>query len=144
MQALPAPPGTRRFPVGKFLVSLAVAGCLAGIAWGVSLGDTSVRKIGKHVERVEPEDASPVVPGQASVVADLESGWEGELSIDGRRIPKDQVQFTRATAVISFTPGIGKDIERLAGGPHTATVIYWMTGEDPAGALRASWTFRVV
>ena len=126
------------------MITLAVAGCLAGIAWGVSLGDTSTRKVGAHVERVEPEAGSPVVPGQASVVADLEAGWEGELSLDGRPIPKDQVQFTRATAVLSFTPGVGKDIERLAGGPHTATVTYWMTGESPSTALRSSWTFRVV
>jgi len=93
---------------------------------------------------------------QEPIGGQLSEEYTGELEIDGRPIPLDQVerpepiQGDNAPAVrglsglnqVSFTPGPGKDISSLTPGTHTVRLLFWRkVGETSAQAQAYSWSF---
>ncbi|HEX2850188.1 MAG TPA: hypothetical protein VHN98_06535 [Acidimicrobiales bacterium] len=95
------------------------------------------------VTRVFPQ-SDAVALRQDAVGADLAFGYTGELAIDDHPIPLDQLQQVAAGngLRISFTPGNGKEFERLDAGRHCATVSYTTTtpGTSAAGSSY-TWCF---
>ena len=130
--------------IRRLLVALIVAGALGGIYWGFSQSTEPVRSMPEAVEALNPVPGAQTVPNQSTVTVDLQFGMVGVLIIDGKEIPDDQANYVRATGELSFTPGDGKELVRLPGGPRVATVIYWPEqGSRETDAREFSWRFTV-
>ncbi len=94
------------------------------------------------VRHVEPARGDRVLR-QAEIAVDLDPTYSGVLSIDGHRLPEDQLDRIAGLNRIAFTPAVGKDITKLSAGRHCATVELWPTS-DPAVPHRTyNWCFEV-
>jgi hypothetical protein len=146
---------------------LILAGALAvGIALiafaaadGVT-GDKSV-KPPANVDRLVPSSGQ-IVLRQSQIGIDLATGFRGELTIDGRKIPtydlapsgalcspvtikysgKDAV-YDPGLGTVYFTPGPGSTIEKFSPGEHSITARFWKLCEDESTASQFTWTFKV-
>jgi hypothetical protein len=116
------------------------------------------------VEEVTPTPSAIQVPQQSQIVADLKAGYEGRLVIDGVQLPTirlDQlgsvdikpgeqidvppgVLYEPGNATLTYTPSENAPIERFESGPHTVTVIYWLSEQGPSRARSFTWTFTSV
>lgn len=98
------------------------------------------------VEAVIPGNGSPAVLRQAEIGIDLASGWTGELSINGVPIPDDQLRRVDQLNQLFFTPGEGKEIERLNAGRVLVIASIWKfdEGETREDARQVSWSFTAV
>jgi hypothetical protein len=98
------------------------------------------------VEDVIPDNGSPSVLRQAEIGIDLAPGWTGELTINGIPIPDDQIRRNDPLNQLFFTPGEGKDIERLDAGVVVVQASIWrpVDGETRDDARQVSWSFKVV
>jgi len=81
------------------------------------------------------------------VTIDLNDTLTGDMALNGRVIPEDQLDRTPELGIISFRPGKGKDFERLPSGENSVVVYAWpRTAARPEpldkAPLRYSWTFR--
>ena len=136
---------TTRELLGKFLTGAIVIAVLVFLVVAVTSTETKVASLyPDHLESVTPGNASQNVPSQSSVVADLEFGYTGALIINGREIPKDQVDEVIATGELRFSPADGKEFRRLPGGAVTATVVFWPSqGDRETDAASFSWIVNV-
>ena len=94
------------------------------------------------VKHVEPAPGDQVLR-QSEISADLDPTYTGVLSIDGHRIPEDQLQRIAGLNRVALTPGAGKDFTKLAAGRHCATVEFWPTAEPNAPHRSFPWCFSV-
>ena len=93
------------------------------------------------VLRAFPERNS-VALRQEAIGVELAFGYDATLQIDSRPIPDDQLDRVSGINRISFTPGEGKEIERLSEGRHCASVRYFGAGAPPDTPSRLySWCF---
>jgi len=97
------------------------------------------------VEAFEPPDGSPGAIRQSRIGVDLAPGWTGVLQINGIEIPEDQLQRNDPLNQVYFTPGEGREIERLAPGPVVVVALIWRAGfgETRDDARTVTWRFRV-
>ena len=118
---------------------------LVGLVYTLSSTETKVPlRYPEHLEGVTPENGSQNVPAQSSIAADLEFGYSGALIVNGKELPKDQVDETVATGVVRFTPGPDKDIRRLPGGAVNITVVFWPTqGNRDVDSQSYQWVLNV-
>ncbi len=138
-------------------LALAVAAALLVIGFQESQdGGVDVRQSRPAaVLRVFPSEGAASLR-QEPIGAQLADDFTGELEVDGRSIPLDQLErpepisADNAPAVrglaglnqVSFTPGRGKDIEMLTPGSHTARLLFWRkVGETKANSVPYVWTF---
>jgi hypothetical protein len=98
------------------------------------------------VEALIPGDGSPSVLRQAEIGIDLKDGWTGELTINGRFIPDDQIRRNDALNQLFFTPGPGKEIETLPAGHVIVSASVWrpIDGETREDGRLVVWRFNVV
>ncbi len=97
------------------------------------------------------KDVLQIRPGRGSIVNPLDdievrlrSGLTGVLVLNGKRLPEDQLVVDNATSTITFRPGPGREISRLAAGANDVGVLYWkQTEPEPAKPQSFGWTFRV-
>ena len=68
------------------------------------------------VERLIPPNGARELR-QSELGIDLAPGYEGTLVVNGIEIPDDQLRHVPAQNQVFFTPGEGKAIEELDGGP---------------------------
>jgi hypothetical protein len=94
------------------------------------------------VKHVEPAPGDRVLR-QTEVVVDLDPTYTGVLSIDGHRLPEDQLSRISGLNRVAFAPGDGKDIVRFAAGRHKATVEFWLTAVPNSTHRYFSWNFEV-
>ena len=127
----------------RFAVMLAVIGCFVGMGWAFTLNKTPEIPLRTDVEGVEPAFGAAAVPGQTPVKVDLVFGYTGEISIDQNPLPKDEVQYEKAQAILSFSPGPGKSVSRFTNGIHVAQVVYWPLA-NPTDRKVFQWSFTVV
>lgn len=104
-------------------------------------GEEEGRPLPPEVESVTPAPNSTIRP-QEDVGADLLDDFTGVLVIDGTEIPFDQLTIEPALGQVTFRPGEGKDILRLAPGRHSATVVYWPQIQNRQEAAKSyTWNF---
>ena len=98
------------------------------------------------VEALIPQDGSPSVLRQAEIGIDLKDGWTGELTINGRFIPDDQVRHNDPLNQLFFTPGPGKEIETLPAGTVIVVASVWrpIDGETRDDGRQVVWRFKVL
>ena len=127
----------------RLAVTLAIIGCFVGMGWAFTLNKSPEVPLGTGVEGVEPAYGAAAVPGQTPVKVDLLFGYTGEIKIDDTPLPKDEVTYEKAQAILSFTPGPGKAFGRFTNGLHVAQVVFWPVG-NPADSKVFQWSFNVV
>lgn len=132
---------TRKLVMGGALlvavVLIAIAGQLRGAPTDPPLRDAAV-------EAFEPPDGSPGAIRQSRIGIDLVTGWTGVLVVNGIEIPEDQLDRNGPLNQVFFTPGEGKEIERLAPGAVEVTALIWrLVGETRDDARSVVWRFRV-
>ncbi len=94
------------------------------------------------VRSVSPRPGS-IQLRQTEVQVELDSTYAGELAINGKPIPDDQLAVIQGLNRISYTPGIGREIEALSAGSNCAVVRFRpLAGTDgQPGSYR--WCFSV-
>jgi hypothetical protein len=94
------------------------------------------------IERVIPQPGT-LIASQEEIGADLDDQYTGILIVDGSEIPLDQLRIVDALGQVFFRPGEKQDIERLAEGNHSATVIYWPQDKTQEEAGKSyTWQFK--
>lgn len=94
------------------------------------------------VESVQPAAGSNVLR-QSDIVADLASGFDAYLTLNGRTVPPDEVRVVDGLNQYVFSPVASDEFGEL-NGLVCAVVVYWGLGgsaEDPAGSHR--WCFNL-
>jgi hypothetical protein len=101
------------------------------------------------IQELRPQEGELQVP-QAPVRVDLRDDYAGQLTIDRRPIPDDQITGDANLGQVFFEPGPGQDLRELAKGSHTAVIEFWPRTVRDADAARAkhllgsyTWTFEV-
>ena len=131
----------RLFRVGLIVALLAAAGSLY-LAFATGRDEEAPVRRGA-ILRVFPMP-NTVALRQDAIGADLAFGYTAVISIDNRRIPEDQVDVQPGINRWSFTPGSGKEIEKLPEGRHCASIEYVSASTDAAATNAArsySWCF---
>ncbi len=130
----------------SLLVAFVVAFCLVQI--GIALNDNDAVDPAKPpaaLENVDPVRGAQTVPAQSTITADLQFGFQGALIVNGLEIPDDQVEYTRATGTLTFTPGAGKEYKLLPGGEVRVIVEFWPEqGTREADGEQYAWSFNVL
>jgi hypothetical protein len=147
MAASPAA-ASRRDRIGARLragVAVSLAAVLvAGIAIAVVLVANNLDEGGDRpaqIELVYPAPASSVLR-QATVGVDLVPAWSCHLTIDGERIPDDEIEGAAELGECFFRPGKGKTFEEFGTGEHTVTAVIFADAA-PADTAEYTWSFRV-
>ncbi len=129
------------------IILIGVTALIVGGAAQVN-GPATVQRPSEIVD-LQPNESDQQLP-QGEVSAQLRAGLTGQISIDGKAIPQDQVTVNPSLGTISFDPGPGKDIEEFTKGGHTAVLEWWpvrfATAEDARAKqqLRSyTWAFNV-
>ncbi|MGI9645314.1 MAG: hypothetical protein ACR2O6_08410 [Ilumatobacteraceae bacterium] len=153
----------RRPDWGLLIASLAIAGGLILIGWGLLTAVTGDEGVDRPdaIENLTPVEDAIQVLQQESVIVDLEFGWEGRLRIDGIDIPTTTIGeievepgeqldlpptaiFDPGNAVISFRPTDGAVIESWSAGPHQVELVYWRIEDGVETARTYVWSFNAV
>ena len=90
---------------------------------------------------LEPNESDQLLP-QGEVGAQLKAGLIGQLSIDGRAIPQDQITGDPNLGEVLFDPGPGKDVREFSKGGHTAVLEWWPNTYVTAEQARAKGQYR--
>ena len=145
---------TKRRVVSSLLLAVATALLIAGL-WESEDGATIVQRRPAVVLDVFPAEGAAALR-QEPIGARLADEYTGEVEVDGRSIPVDQMERPPVAAgqnapapkglsglnQVSFTPGAGKEIESLRPGAHTARILYWKkVGGTREQAAAYSWSF---
>lgn len=149
-------------------VSFGIAAGLVLVVAGLLAAETGrdALNLPDAVEGVSPGDGDNAVLRQTQIVADLQSGYEGVLILQGVELPVtrldklttgglqpepgEQVElpptaiFDPGNNVLSFTPTEGAAIEELPQGTVRVTVVYWRADEGRDRSASYSWEFDVV
>ena len=164
--ALPAgpPPELRSWPtwVRRTIIGLVLALAALVLVWGTQGGspnDDADLASGAVVALFPVNDGQAL--HQTQIGADLAVGYDGRLTINGTRIPEEQMVGARDPKTVEpsdlkqngvrpnnrnsvyFKPGPGKVIEELDNGTVTVTLKYFREGREAATSRTVTWSFRV-
>ena len=96
------------------------------------------------IATVYPKPGTPSVERQTVVFAELQPGFDGNLAINGRVIPDDQIdKLSTGNVRISFTPGPGKEFSQFPPDRNCAVLSFWHTGQSPSEGKQYSWCFNL-
>ena len=128
------------------LLLLVAVGAFYAAGHNGKSGDVEPTVTDSAVEELIPADGSPNVLRQAAIGIDLTTGWVASLAINGREIPDDQLTINAPLNQFLFTPGPGKEIERLNAGTVIVVASIWkpVDGETRADARQVVWRFRTI
>lgn len=153
-----ATPWTRRQRVGFGAI---IAAGLAMIVFGFAsaqTGDAGSQPSDPAIERLIPNPGDSLQVNQDTVGIDLQTGYRGELIIDGQTIPTrdlNQAQsntpfeeqldaiYDAGQGTVLFTPRAGATIEAFSPGRHTIVARYWKTTQSRDEARTFTWGFDV-
>ena len=103
-----------------------------------------------EIALLEPNESDQLLPQGEVGVQLTRADFTGQISIDGRVIPQDQITGDPNLGQVLFDPGPDKDIREFAKGGHTAVIEWWprtiSTPEDARakGEYRSyTWSFNV-
>ena len=129
----------------------------AGLA-SARTGDAGNRPSDPAIERLIPLPGDSLQVNQDQVGIDLQTGYRGELTIDGQPIPTHDVnqassntpfsgqidaQYDQGQGTVLFTPRPGATIEAFSPGRHTIVVHYWKLTESKEQSRTFTWGFDV-
>ncbi len=141
-------------PANPVRVAIVVGIVLVGInvlIWGGRAQVNGPANVQRPAEIVtlEPNESDQLLP-QGEVGAHLRAEFTGQITIDGRIIPQDQITGDPNLGEVLFDPGPGKDVQEFSKGGHTAVIEWWPrtipTVEEATAKhqLRSyTWSFNV-
>ena len=94
------------------------------------------------VERFVPP-AGDLAVRQDQVGVDLKPGYEAELIINDKAVPKDELTINEPLYEFFYRPAEGKAIERFAPGSTCVTAVIRDRTQPDRGPQRVSWCFQV-
>jgi hypothetical protein len=95
-----------------------------------------------EIALLEPNESDQLLP-QGEVGVQLKrADLTGQITIDGRVIPQDQITGDPNLGQVLFDPGPGKDIREFSKGGHTAVVEWWPRTIATPEEARAKGQFR--
>ena len=95
-----------------------------------------------EIALLEPNESDQLLP-QGEVGVQLKrADLKGQITIDGRVIPQDQITGDPNLGQVFFDPGPGKDIREFSKGGHTAVIEWWPRTISTAEEARAKGQFR--
>ena len=95
-----------------------------------------------EIALLEPNESDQLLP-QGEVGVQLKrADLAGQITIDGRVIPQDQITGDPNLGQVLFDPGPGKDIREFSKGGHTAVIEWWPRTISTAEEARAKGQFR--
>lgn len=94
------------------------------------------------VKTVSPRPGS-IQPRQTEILVELDTGYEGDLSVNGTPIPDDQLNVIQGLNRITYTPRPGREIEALPAGVNCAVVRFRPLASSPGQAGSYRWCFSV-
>ena len=118
-----------------------VALIAAAVLWITNTGGES-RASDAIIEARIPA-ANDKVLQQAEVGIDLLSGWDAQLTLNGKVIPDDQIRRIPAQSRYTFTPGVGKEVEVYLAGQNCVLAKYWRI-DKPNSTFTDNWCFSVL
>jgi hypothetical protein len=103
-----------------------------------------------EIALLEPNESDQLLP-QGEVGVQLKrADLTGQITIDGRVIPQDQITGDPNLGQVLFDPGPGKDIREFSKGGHTAVIEWWPRTISTPEEARAkaqirsyTWSFNV-
>ena len=115
---------------------------VAVVALGLVFGspDRPGRGRPSQIEAISPEPGETVIR-QTRIEVDVPGGYAIDLSVDGLRIPPEELFFVEGTGVFSWQPGAGRVITELSPGRHEV-LVRWRTLSGLPDEGEYSWTFR--
>ena len=121
------------------LLGLALASVIIGAIFLAPAG--TMTELPDPVEEIAPADGATVLR-QTQLTINLKVGYSLELTIDGIRIPNNELTFTEATGQYRWRPSIEQTVKEWTTGLHSV-LIRWdrLTGLPDPGEL--SWSFRI-
>jgi hypothetical protein len=135
-------------------VAAVVGGVLIGVnvlIWGgrAQVNGPAATQRPVEIQQLFPVEGDLALP-QSIVGADLRDQFTGQITIDGKLIPKDQYEGIEQLGEVLFNPGENKEFEELPKGGHNAIIEWWpreiVTPEEARERqqLRSySWAFNV-
>jgi hypothetical protein len=127
-------------------VAIVVVGLLVVANLGILLavnadtGEPDADRLPDQIDAVSPEPGSVAVP-QDVVSVDLRDDLTGELWIDGRPIPDDQLEPIQQ-GILTFRPGEGQEVLRFEAGEHTVVARCWPATEARPDDPPACYSYR--
>jgi hypothetical protein len=127
-------------------VAIVVVGLLVVANLGILLavnadtGEPDADRLPDQIDAVSPEPGSVAVP-QDVVSVDLRDDLTGELWIDGRPIPDDQLEPVQQ-GILTFRPGEGQEVLRFEAGEHTVVAHCWPATEPRPDDPPACYSYR--
>ncbi len=130
-------------PRQKLVLALPLAIAIAAgiVLWITNNGGESGASDAIIEAKLPPPNAK--VLQQDEVGIDLISGWDAQLTLNGRVIPDDQVKKIAPLSKITFQPGPGREVEVYNGGQNCVVVKYWPLA-NPNQTFLTSWCFTVL
>ncbi|SRR6266567_8049775 len=120
-----------------------VANLVIILGFNSDTSDQGKQAVNADIAQLRPAPGSIVNPLD-DIEVHLRSGLTGVLVLNSKRIPEDQLTIDNATSTISFRPGPGKEISKLAAGTTDVAVLYWkQTEPEPPKPNSFGWSFRV-
>ena len=120
------------------VVNLAIIGTLAEVR------GSAPQKLGGAIVAVDPQQGENILP-QAAISATVLARYTGQLTVDGRLIPQDQLDNPSLYTFV-FQPKAGHDITAFEPGAHNAAFEAWPDNKTyeqaKAGHLLSSYSWR--
>lgn len=92
------------------------------------------------IESVSPNPDDEVL-SQVDVAIDLAEGYTAELTVNGIKIPEDQLRRVEALNIVSFRPGANQVIAKLQPEINCVNALYWPVASGRSSARSYQWCF---
>lgn len=156
-----SPPTQRWTRRQRVILTLVLAGGLGIIFAGLATaktGDAGNVPTDPAIERLIPKAGDSLQVNQDTVGIDLQTGYRGELTIDGQLIPTYDInqsstatpfgsnldaQYDAGQGTVLFTPRVGATIEAFSPGRHTIMARYWKLTDSKESSRTFLWSFDV-
>ncbi len=125
-----------------FAALLAVAGASLYVAGTLHDDSPTAGARSRVVKTVSPRPGS-IQPRQTEILVELDTGYQGELSVNGSSIPDDQVSVIQGLNRITFTPRPGQEVEALPAGVNCVVVRFRPLPASPGQPGSYRWCFSV-
>lgn len=134
--ALP-PRRTRRLIV---IGLVALAAIFFALAVTVQVTNPENNGLPLAIQSVSPAQGDEVL-NQVEITVDLAAGFTGELELNGREIPDDELSKVDGLNIISYRPAPGKTVESLLPEENCVRLRSWEIAAGPANPQIYTWCF---
>ncbi len=129
----------------RIVLSVLVIGALVGLGWAfnsASKPETSAPQTTPNAVLRTFPPAGDLDLRQVTVGVQLAPGYTGDLFVDGRQVPEDELKREPALYQITLQPRPGSDFN-LGPGRHCASLRYWRLAQPDVVRDAPPWCFNL-